>query len=70
MKDLVDNLMKSAPPGSEAAVGVLASVITTTNQWCETLYQTATQAADVAEQNVLAAEAKQAAVPAPNAATT
>ncbi|MGX6566665.1 phasin family protein [Cupriavidus necator] len=46
-KDLINNLMKSTPPGSEAAVGILVSVITASNRWCETLYQTATQAAEV-----------------------
>ncbi len=70
IQDLVDNLAKSAPSGSEAAVGALASVLTATNKWCEMMYQTATQAVEVAEQSVLAAAAKQAVEPAPNTAKT
>ncbi|MFS8978253.1 TIGR01841 family phasin [Cupriavidus necator] len=70
MQELVDNLANSAPSGSEAAVGVLASVFTAANKWCETVYQTATQAVEAAEQNVLAAAAKQAVRPAPHTAKT
>ncbi|WP_316157594.1 phasin family protein [Cupriavidus sp. BIC8F] len=70
IQDLVDNLAQSAPSGSEAAVGALCSVITATNKWCEMMYQSATQAVEVAEQSVLAAAAKQAVEPATNTAKT
>jgi|ABSO01.1.fsa_nt_gi Hypothetical protein RSc1605 len=69
-KALVDNLKRNAPPGSDAAVRVLASVITAINQWREMLYTTATQAADIAEMSAVRTEASQAARPAPSAATS
>lgn len=51
MQGLVDNLVNSAPAGSEGAVSALTSVITATNNLCESMYQTAKQAVEVAESN-------------------
>jgi phasin family protein len=52
MLELVDDLASSAPGGSEGAVGALASVIAATNKLYESMYQTATQAGEGAEQNL------------------
>ncbi|GAB7549891.1 phasin family protein [Cupriavidus sp. 8B] len=51
MQGLVDNLASSAPAGSEGAVSALTSVISATNNLCESMYQTAKQAVEVAESN-------------------
>lgn len=51
MQGLVDNLANNGPAGSEGAVSALTSVITATNNLCESMYQTAKQAVEVAESN-------------------
>ncbi|MDF3836904.1 TIGR01841 family phasin [Cupriavidus basilensis] len=51
LQELVDQLAHNAPAGSGDAVGALGSVITATNKLCETMYQTAKQAVELAEQN-------------------
>ena len=51
MQELVDALASSAPAGSEGAVGTLTAVIAATNKLCESMYQTAKQAVEAAEQN-------------------
>ncbi len=50
MGELVDELASSAPAGSEGAVSTLTSVIAATNKLCESMYQTAKQTVDAAEQ--------------------
>jgi phasin family protein len=48
---LVDNLVKSAPTGSEAAVAVIQSAITAANTAYETIHKATQQAVDIAESN-------------------
>jgi len=48
---LLEDLGRSAPTGSEAAVAALKSTITATNTLCETLQRATRQAVDVAESN-------------------
>ena len=54
---LVDQVTRSAPVGSEAAVGALKSTITATNTYCETVHRATQQAVEVAERNFNAAAA-------------
>jgi phasin family protein len=51
MGELADNLANGAPAGSNTAMGALSSVIAATNNLCESMYQTARQAGEVAESN-------------------
>jgi phasin family protein len=50
-RELIDNLAKGAPAGSDSAIGALTSVITATNRFYETVYQIAKQAVEAAERN-------------------
>jgi len=52
---LVDNLAKSGPMGSEAAVAVIQSAITAANTAYETIHKATQQAVDIAGSNFDAA---------------
>lgn len=51
VQGLMENVATSAPSGSEGAFTALTSVITATNNLCESMYQTAKQVVEVAESN-------------------
>ncbi len=53
IQELIGNLADSTPAGSENAVGALTAVMTAANKFCEAMFQTARQAVEVAEQNVI-----------------
>ncbi len=65
---LADNAAKNAPAGTEAAVAVLQSAVTATNNAFESMQKTVKQASDVAEANFNTVAAS--AVNASKAATT
>jgi phasin family protein len=51
MQTLVDDIAKSAPTGSEAAVAVVQSAITAANTAYETVHKATQQAVEIAESN-------------------
>jgi hypothetical protein len=58
VKSLVENSLKNAPAGSDAAVAVIKSAFEASQNAAETLKKVAKQAADSAESNLKAATAQ------------
>ncbi len=58
VKNLVENSLKNAPAGSDAAVAVIKTAIEASQNAAETLKKVAKQAADTAESNLKAATAQ------------
>ncbi len=58
VKSLVENSLKNAPAGSDAAVAVIKSAFEASQNAAETLKKVAKQAADTAESNLKAATAQ------------
>jgi phasin family protein len=58
VKSLVENSLKNAPAGSEAAVAVIKTAFEASQTAAETLKKVAKQAADTAESNIKAATAQ------------